>query len=113
MCINVVDRLRRKTSACDRAAHGVGGMNTVWMWRGHVVSVARRPVAGEFSVDVGAPCPRMLERLEHEHCPALGNDEPVTVPVKWQAGGLRVVVPGAEHPNHRKGAKGERRKRCF
>ena len=76
--------------------------------RGDVVGVARRPVAGELGVDLGAARLGVLLALEDQHRRALAHHEAVAPLGEGTARGLgRVVVGGGERLLLHEAADGE------
>src|SRR5690606_25264375 len=90
--VDVVDRPPRGGHGLQHAARGTftGGGH-------HVVAVGGGAVAGEFRVDGGAARQGMVERLDHQHTAAAGDDEAVALRVIGARGLVRRgVVLGGE-----------------
>src|SRR6266480_3470176 len=59
--VDVVDVIRRNLCVIERELHGARGASTVFRWRGHVVGVGGKSVAGELTINFRAALLRMFE----------------------------------------------------
>ena len=109
--IEVGDVGGRNAGVADRHFHAAA--RTVGRRRRDVEGVARKAVAHDFGVDLGAARESVFKLFEDEHARAFAHHEAVAVLVEGTRSGLRIVVAARERVHGVKGAHGEGMNRRF
>src|SRR5437762_6174480 len=93
---DVIDVAGRDLCVIERQLHGAGGASAVFRWRGHVIGVRRKPVAGELTINFRAALLRMFELFDNRNARAFADYETVTVAIERAGRALGFVVALAE-----------------
>src|ERR1700719_1919909 len=82
-------------------------------WRGLVIRICRKSVAGELAINFGAALFRMFELFDHHDSGALAHNKSVAVTIEWPRSPLRFVVATTERSHRRKTGEANRNDRRF
>src|ERR1700730_18787900 len=94
--IDVIDVAGRDLWVVARHFHGARGAFAIFRWRGHVVGVRRKSVAGKLAINFRAALLRVFELFHNDNSSAFAYNEAVTVAIERARRTLRFVIALAE-----------------
>src|SRR6266566_1953797 len=96
MCVNVIDLFWRYPRMLERHLHGAHGTVTICRWCGHMISIRRKSVTGEFAVNLRTSRLSMFEFFHHYDSCAFAHDKAVAVAVERSRSAFGLVVARAK-----------------
>src|SRR6202022_1965833 len=103
--VDVIDLLWRDLRVVERHFHCARGTFAIFRWRGHVIGVRGKSVAGKLAINFRSALLRVFELFHNGDARAFAYHETVTVAIERARRSLRFAVALAER-SHR-GKTGE------